>query len=132
MGLPHHLACELSLPCMGKTSMEHWRFIQEQLVQQLFAHSLKSFFQSKLAWEFDLVVHLNLFRWVALLAFGEGWHNNHHAFEYSARHGLEWWQLDMTWYVVRFLQAIGLATDVKEPTEVQKQRMAFENGSMAS
>ncbi|EOY25831.1 Fatty acid desaturase 5 [Theobroma cacao] len=35
--------------------------------------------------------------WVALLAFGEGWHNNHHAFEYSARHGLEWWQLDMTW-----------------------------------
>ncbi|PRQ50632.1 putative acyl-CoA desaturase [Rosa chinensis] len=63
--------------------------------------------------------------WVALLAFGEGWHNNHHAFEYSARHGLDWWQLDMTWYVVRLLQAIGLATDVKVPTEVQKQRMAL-------
>ncbi|KAK9923117.1 hypothetical protein M0R45_031550 [Rubus argutus] len=63
--------------------------------------------------------------WVALLAFGEGWHNNHHAFEYSARHGLDWWQLDMTWYVVRFLQAVGLATDVKVPTEVQKQRMAL-------
>ncbi|KAM7475907.1 hypothetical protein LguiB_023150 [Lonicera macranthoides] len=63
--------------------------------------------------------------WVAVLAFGEGWHNNHHAFEYSARHGLEWWQLDMTWYVVRFLQAIGLATDVKLPTDVHKKRMAF-------
>ncbi|KAM7254021.1 hypothetical protein ACFE04_031703 [Oxalis oulophora] len=63
--------------------------------------------------------------WVALLAFGEGWHNNHHAFEFSARHGLEWWQLDMTWYVVRFLQAIGLATDVKLPTEVQKQKMTL-------
>ncbi|KAL6141036.1 hypothetical protein ACLB2K_059327 [Fragaria x ananassa] len=63
--------------------------------------------------------------WVALLAFGEGWHNNHHAFEYSARHGLDWWQLDMTWYVVRLLQAIGLATDVKVPSEVQKQRMAL-------
>lgn len=63
--------------------------------------------------------------WVAVLAFGEGWHNNHHAFEYSARHGLEWWQLDMTWYVVRFLQIIGLATDVKLPTENQKQRVAF-------
>lgn len=63
--------------------------------------------------------------WVALLAFGEGWHNNHHAFEYSARHGLEWWQFDMTWWVVRFLQSIGLATDVKLPTESQKQRMAF-------
>jgi len=66
-------------------------------------------------------------RWLALLTFGEGWHNNHHAFEYSARHGLEWWQIDMTWYVVRFLQAIGLATDVKLPSEVQKQRMAFNN-----
>ncbi|KAI3455312.1 hypothetical protein Pfo_011975 [Paulownia fortunei] len=63
--------------------------------------------------------------WVAVLAFGEGWHNNHHAFEYSARHGLEWWQIDMTWYVVRLLQAIGLATDVKLPTTAQKQRMAF-------
>ncbi|KAL5758301.1 hypothetical protein ACOSP7_020912 [Xanthoceras sorbifolium] len=65
--------------------------------------------------------------WVALLAFGEGWHNNHHAFEFSARHGLEWWQLDLTWYVIRFLQAIGLATDVKLPTKVQKQRMDFRN-----
>lgn len=64
--------------------------------------------------------------WVALLAFGEGWHNNHHAFGYSARHGLEWWQLDMTWYVIRLLQAVGLATDVKLPSEVQRQRMALE------
>ncbi|KAL0010682.1 hypothetical protein SO802_005790 [Lithocarpus litseifolius] len=63
--------------------------------------------------------------WVALLSFGEGWHNNHHAFEYSARHGLEWWELDMTWYIVKLLQAIGLATDVKVPTEVQKQRLAI-------
>ncbi|GJT96611.1 palmitoyl-monogalactosyldiacylglycerol delta-7 desaturase, chloroplastic-like protein [Tanacetum coccineum] len=35
--------------------------------------------------------------WVALLTFGEGWHNNHHAFEFSARHGLEWWQIDIAW-----------------------------------
>ncbi|KAF7814376.1 Palmitoyl-monogalactosyldiacylglycerol delta-7 desaturase, chloroplastic [Senna tora] len=68
--------------------------------------------------------------WVALLAFGEGWHNNHHAFEYSARHGLEWWQLDMTWYVVRFLQALGLATEVKLPTNLHKQRMAFNTTSI--
>ncbi|XP_030470923.1 palmitoyl-monogalactosyldiacylglycerol delta-7 desaturase, chloroplastic-like [Syzygium oleosum] len=67
--------------------------------------------------------------WVAVLAFGEGWHNNHHAFEYSARHGLEWWQLDMTWYVVRLLQALGLATDVKLPNEAQKQRLALNMGT---
>ncbi|KAK8678830.1 hypothetical protein V6N13_144310 [Hibiscus sabdariffa] len=45
--------------------------------------------------------------WVALLSLGEGWHNNHHAFEYSARHGLEWWQLDLTWHVIRFFHVIG-------------------------
>lgn len=57
-----------------------------------------------------------------LLAFGEGWHNNHHAFEYSARQGLEWWQIDITWYVIRFLEKVGLATDIKLPTETQKKR----------
>lgn len=62
--------------------------------------------------------------WVAIITFGEGWHNNHHAFEFSARHGLEWWQLDVTWYLIRFLKAIGLATNVKLPTEAQKKRMA--------
>ncbi|CAA0816471.1 Palmitoyl-monogalactosyldiacylglycerol delta-7 desaturase- chloroplastic [Striga hermonthica] len=63
--------------------------------------------------------------WVAVLAFGEGWHNNHHAFEYSARHGLEWWQIDMTWYVVGLLKSIGLATDVKLPAKAHKEKMAL-------
>ncbi|WIA33252.1 hypothetical protein OEZ86_006394 [Tetradesmus obliquus] len=63
--------------------------------------------------------------WVGILAWGEGWHNNHHAFEFSARHGLEWWQVDMTWYIIRGLQAVGLAKNVKLPTEKQKARLAF-------
>ncbi|KAL9238590.1 hypothetical protein vseg_012990 [Gypsophila vaccaria] len=63
--------------------------------------------------------------WVALLTAGEGWHNNHHAFEYSARHGLEWWQVDITWYIIKFLQVIGLASDVKLPIEAHKLRLAL-------
>ncbi|KAJ9559591.1 hypothetical protein OSB04_004751 [Centaurea solstitialis] len=63
--------------------------------------------------------------WVALISFGEGWHNNHHAFEYSARLGLEWWQIDLGWYVIRFLKAVGLATNVKMPTEEQKLKKSF-------
>jgi stearoyl-CoA desaturase (delta-9 desaturase) len=51
--------------------------------------------------------------WVALLVFGEGWHNNHHAHQYSARHGLRWWEIDVTWMTIKFLQALGLATNVK-------------------
>jgi stearoyl-CoA desaturase (delta-9 desaturase) len=51
--------------------------------------------------------------WVGLLAFGEGWHNNHHAFQRSARHGLEWWELDLNWLAIRALAALGLARDVQ-------------------
>ena len=51
--------------------------------------------------------------WVALLTFGEGWHNNHHAIEYSARYGWDWWEIDMVWYVIWVLQKVGLATNVK-------------------
>jgi stearoyl-CoA desaturase (delta-9 desaturase) len=50
--------------------------------------------------------------WVGLLAFGEGWHNNHHAFQRCARHGLEWWELDLNWLAIRALAALGLARDV--------------------
>lgn len=51
--------------------------------------------------------------WVALLTYGEGWHNNHHAFQHSARHGLQWWEIDMTWMTIQLLQALGLAKKVK-------------------
>ena len=49
---------------------------------------------------------------VALLAFGEGWHNNHHAFPRSAFHGLHWWQLDFSGYVIWTLERFGLAHEV--------------------
>jgi fatty-acid desaturase len=51
--------------------------------------------------------------WVALLTFGEGWHNNHHAHPTSARHGLAWYELDITWLQIRALQLLGVARSVK-------------------
>ncbi len=54
--------------------------------------------------------------WVALLTFGEGWHNNHHADPRSAAHGREWWEFDMTYRIIRSLAAIGLASDVVRPS----------------
>ncbi len=50
-----------------------------------------------------------------VLAMGEGWHNNHHAFPTSARHGLWWWQIDMTYVFIRCLEFVGLAWKVKTP-----------------
>lgn len=51
--------------------------------------------------------------WVAAVSFGEGWHNSHHAFPYSARHGLEWYELDLTWYLICTLKALGIVWDVQ-------------------
>jgi sn-1 stearoyl-lipid 9-desaturase len=53
--------------------------------------------------------------WVALLTFGEGWHNNHHAHAQSARHGLRWYEIDMNWYGIQGLRLLGLAKDIKLP-----------------
>lgn len=62
--------------------------------------------------------------WVALLTYGEGWHNNHHAFQYSARHGLQWWEIDLTWMTISLLQALGLAQKVKlPPANAEAQRL---------
>jgi len=52
--------------------------------------------------------------WVAILAYGEGWHNNHHAHPSVAPAGHRWWEIDMTWWVIRALRAVGLAHDVKD------------------
>ncbi len=52
--------------------------------------------------------------WVALLTFGEGWHNNHHAFPNSARHGLRWFEFDITWLHIKLLKRLGLARKIRK------------------
>ena len=51
--------------------------------------------------------------WLALLTFGEGWHNNHHFYPGSARQGFRWYELDLTWYGLRLMQALGLVWDLR-------------------
>jgi stearoyl-CoA desaturase (Delta-9 desaturase) len=51
--------------------------------------------------------------WVALITFGEGWHNNHHAHPTSARHGLAWWEFDPSWLTLRVLRYFGIAKAVR-------------------
>lgn len=53
--------------------------------------------------------------WGAILSFGEGWHNNHHANASSARHGLRWWEIDFTWMQIRVLKKLGLARNIITP-----------------
>jgi stearoyl-CoA desaturase (delta-9 desaturase) len=51
--------------------------------------------------------------WVALFTFGEGWHNNHHAFPSSARHGLAWYEVDVSWILLRVLGWFGIAKSIQ-------------------
>jgi stearoyl-CoA desaturase (delta-9 desaturase) len=55
----------------------------------------------------------------AALTFGEGWHNNHHAFPSSSRHGLFWWQVDLAYVTLRLLRTCGLAWDLVVPSPEQ-------------
>jgi stearoyl-CoA desaturase (delta-9 desaturase) len=52
---------------------------------------------------------------LALFTMGEGWHNNHHAYQSSAQQGFRWWQLDMTYYILRALAWLGIVWDLKAP-----------------
>ena len=59
---------------------------------------------------------------------GEGFHNNHHAFPTSARHGLEWWQFDLSWYVIRLMELTGLAWNVKLPSAELRESKRLPSG----
>src|SRR6185295_6210610 len=54
---------------------------------------------------------------LALFTMGEGWHNNHHAFQSSARQGFTWWEVDATYYLLRALAWFGIVWDLKSPPE---------------
>ena len=63
---------------------------------------------------------------LALFTMGEGWHNNHHAYQSSAQQGFRWWELDLTYYILRVLCWLGIVWDLKTPPEQvlrNKQRL---------
>lgn len=53
--------------------------------------------------------------WLALLTMGEGWHNNHHHYQASCRQGFFWWEIDVTYYVIKLMERVGLVWGVHEP-----------------
>ncbi|MBD2038138.1 fatty acid desaturase [Phormidium sp. FACHB-592] len=55
--------------------------------------------------------------WAAILTYGEGWHNNHHAYPNVAKAGLKWWEIDMTWWSIAVLKRLGLAKRVVMPQQ---------------
>jgi fatty-acid desaturase len=69
--------------------------------------------------------------WIAMLTWGDGFHNNHHAFPASARHGLRWYELDSTWMTICVLKALGLARDIRLPTQGAMARGGYDAAGAA-
>jgi stearoyl-CoA desaturase (Delta-9 desaturase) len=113
-----------------------WGSWMGALLGFLWGGLVRIFFVHHVTWSVNSVCHLwgrqpyrggdhsrNNFLF-GLLALGEGWHNNHHAFPSSARHGLRWWQPDVSYAAIRALALFRLAWNVKVPTE-QAQSQAL-------
>ena len=64
--------------------------------------------------------------WLALLTLGEGWHNNHHFFPGTVRQGFKWWEIDITFYVLKLMSWLGLVWDLKPIPEKVQHAMAAE------
>jgi stearoyl-CoA desaturase (delta-9 desaturase) len=64
---------------------------------------------------------------LALFSLGEGWHNNHHKYPSAARNGFFWWEVDLTYYVLSILKALGLIWDLVPPPEA-----AYDKSNMLS
>lgn len=70
--------------------------------------------------------------WVGLLAYGEGWHNNHHAFQRGARHGRRWWEIDLTYAVILVLERLGLAWNVVRNVRPEARRRSTRRPAIPS
>ena len=85
---------------------------------------VRTFFTHHVTWSINSICHFHGFQdlttkdystnvsWLALPSLGESWHNNHHAFPASASHGLRWWQIDISFMIIRAMEFFGLAWDV--------------------
>jgi stearoyl-CoA desaturase (delta-9 desaturase) len=103
------------------------------LAAALWAGAVRIFLLHHVTWSINSVCHFfgtrrfkvedhstNVF-WLAVLSMGESWHHNHHAFPRSASHGLRWWEVDPTAYVIRLMKRVRLAWNVVEITP-ERQR----------
>jgi len=69
---------------------------------------------------------------VAIVAYGEGWHNNHHAYPRMAKHGHRWWEFDITWQMIRLLRATGLVWDVVDYRTAAEKKAKQEQQATAA
>jgi stearoyl-CoA desaturase (delta-9 desaturase) len=111
--------------------------LEAALTAALWGGLVRMFLLHHVTWSINSVCHFfgtrrfevddhstNVF-WLAPLSFGESWHHNHHAFPRSAMHGMRWWEIDTTAWVIRAMKRLRLAWNVVEISpERQQQKLA--------
>lgn len=121
------VACGLVLLALGGLPMLLWGMC----VRMVFAYHSTWFVNSAThLWgyrNYDTRDESRNLWWVALLSYGEGWHNNHHAHPSLAPAGHRWWEIDMTWWAIKFLKAIGQAYDVRDKIPERTNRTTTES-----
>src|SRR5690348_9978026 len=70
--------------------------------------------------------------WIAMVTFGEGWHNNHHAHPVSARHGLRWYEIDINWYGIWALKTLGLAKNIYQVRLSELRKLEMEEDKVVA
>ena len=139
----------LSLEQLSRLSGKSFRTVRKRLEHLEPAKRTKTAILYHATWLVNSATHVWGYRshdtrdhstnlwWVALITLGEGWHNNHHAFPRSARHGLRWWELDVTYLFIRLLSFLGLARQIHVPGKILRQiasadRQLEKSGELAS
>jgi fatty-acid desaturase len=134
MFLPTHLACAAILYLMGYFGPESWGLGSNWAGWSMIFWGLgvRMVYVLHVTWFVNSATHLWGYRnyettdnsrnlwWVGLLAFGEGWHNNHHAYQRVARQGHRWWEVDMTYWAIWLMEKVGLAWDVIRVKDIPK------------
>jgi stearoyl-CoA desaturase (delta-9 desaturase) len=70
--------------------------------------------------------------WAALMTFGDSWHNNHHAYPASARHGLDWYEIDVNWYLIWTMKKLGLIREVRLANPREGPRAPAKSGGAST
>jgi stearoyl-CoA desaturase (delta-9 desaturase) len=106
---------EHTAPALGTTrwQMLVWGFFISTVVCYHATYSINSFAHRFGRQRFDTGDDSRNNLWLALLTLGEGWHNNHHRYPASARQGFYWWEIDITYYLLRGLASLGVVRDLR-------------------
>lgn len=111
------LFVEAAFPEAGTSALQmlFWGFLISTLVLLHVTLSINSLAHRFGSRTFDTDDDSRNSFWLALLTFGEGWHNNHHHYCGSTRQGFSWWQIDISYFLLKMMERLGLVWDIREP-----------------